>query len=175
MKLLKYLSIIFLISNLLFLNSCGSFKKVDQRTMPDGAEAKARKNVEEGRGAGLGNLLGRGSTNYEFSTSNPMWRASLEILDFLPLTTVDYSGGIIITDWYSDNNEDESIKISVRFLSNEIRADNLKITVHKRDCSKGANCRINLLRNNKISTELLSSIVRKAAMLEKEGKKKSKK
>ena len=60
----------------------------------------------------------KGKTNYEFSTSNPMWRASLETLDFLPLTTVDYSGGMIITDWYSDNNsQSESIKISVRFLS----------------------------------------------------------
>ena len=33
-----------------------------------------------------------------------MWRASLEILDFLPFSTVDYSGGMIITDWYSDDN-----------------------------------------------------------------------
>ena len=49
-----------------------------------------------------------------------MWRASLETLDFLPLTTVDYSGGIIITDWYFDNTgkSEESIKISIRFLSN---------------------------------------------------------
>ena len=65
---------------------------------------RARKNIEEGRGVSLKNIIsGRiGTTNYEFSTSNPMWRASLEILDFLPLTTVDYSGGIIITDWYSE-------------------------------------------------------------------------
>ncbi len=34
-----------------------------------------------------------------------LWRASLEILDFIPLTTVDYSGGIIITDWYNDKNK----------------------------------------------------------------------
>ena len=61
-----------------------------------------------------------------------MWRASLEILDFLPLTTVDYSGGMIITDWYSENSSNESIKITVRFLANEVRADSLKIIVHKK-------------------------------------------
>ena len=75
------------------------YKKVDQRQMPDGAEAKARKNIEEGRGVSVGGLIRKsrgGATNYEFSTSNPMWRASLEILDFLPLSTVDYSGGMII-------------------------------------------------------------------------------
>ena len=65
-----------------------------------------------------------------------MWRASLETLDFLPLTTVDYSGGMIITDWYSDDtNNLKSIKITVRFLSNEIRTDSLKIIVHQKNCS----------------------------------------
>ena len=59
-----------------------------------------------------------GSTNYEFSTSNPMWRASLEVLDFLPLATVDYSGGVIISDWYTDNDPNEALKITVRFLDN---------------------------------------------------------
>ena len=175
MKILKYLSIIFLISNLFFLNSCGMYKKVDQREMPDGAEAKARKNVEQGRGISIGNLGKRGSTNYEFSSSNPMWRSSLEILDFLPLTTVDYSGGIIITDWYSDNSNNDSVKISVRFLSNEIRSDNLKITVHKKICDKGLNCRINLVKNSAISSELLSAILKKAAVFEKENKNKKKK
>ena len=175
MKILKYLSIIFLVSNLFFLNSCGMYKKVDQRQMPDGAEAKARKNVKEGRGISLGNLGRRGSTNYEFSSSNPMWRSSLEILDFLPLTTVDYSGGIIITDWYSDNNNNDSVKISVRFLSNEIRSDNLKITVHKKICDKGLNCRVNLVKNSAISSELLSAILKKAVVFEKENKNKNKK
>ena len=175
MKILKYLSIIFLISNLFFLNSCGMYKKVDQREMPDGAEAKARKNVKEGKGISIGKLGRRGSTNYEFSSSNPMWRSSLEILDFLPLTTVDYSGGIIITDWYSDNSKNDSVKISVRFLSNEIRSDNLKITVHKKICDKGLNCRINLVKNSAISSELLSAILKKAAVFEKENKNKKKK
>ena len=133
----------------------------------------ARKNVEEGRGASIGGLLGRtGNTNYEFSSSNPMWRASLEILDFLPLNTVDYSGGMIISDWYSDSVNNESLKITIRFLSNEVRSDSLKIIVHKKDCGSNQNCKITLLGNSTIVNELRSSIIRKAAVLEKEDKKK---
>ena len=109
---------------LVFLTSCQALKpkKVD-KSVPVNAEKRARQAVDEGRGISLEGLVGgRKGTNYEFSTSNPMWRASLETLDFLPLTTVDYSGGIIITDWYYDNNSSrESIKISLRFLSNDIK------------------------------------------------------
>jgi len=159
------------------LTACGVYEKVDQREMPDGAQAKARKNIEEGKGVSIGGL-GKGlrKTTYEFSTSNPMWRASLETLDFLPLTTVDYSGGIIITDWYSDSNSaKESIKISLRFLANEIRSESLKVIVHQKTCSANLNCRVTLLPNTKIKEELHATILRKAALLEKESKKKKKK
>ncbi len=166
-----------LLTILLALTAC-AYEKVDQRTRPDGAQAKARKNIEEGRGASIGNLtrgIGKGTT-YEFSSSNPMWRASLETLDFLPLTTVDYSGGVIITDWYSDNNSSkESIKISLRFLSNDIRSESLKVIVHQKICSANLNCRVVLLSNTKIKEELHTTILRKAALLEKESKNKKKK
>jgi len=155
--------------------SCGS-KFGDARKTPTNALERARKNVEEGRGASIGGMLGnRGGTNYEFSSSNPMWRATLETLDFLPLSTVDYSGGTVITDWYSENNSNESIKITVRFLSNEVRSDNLKIIVHKKKCSASSNCTTSLLQSNKIETELISTIVQKAALLERADKKKKKK
>ena len=122
----------------------------------------------------LGGLVGkaRGGTNYEFSTSNPMWRASLETLDFLPLTTVDYSGGVIITDWYSDGNKKESIKITLRFLSNEIRSDSLKIIVHKKICNNDLNCSTSLVSSSVIKDELRSTILRKASLFEKAGKNK---
>tara|TARA_X000001036_G_scaffold199863_1_gene188046 strand:+ start:1776 stop:2315 length:540 start_codon:yes stop_codon:yes gene_type:complete len=166
-----------LIMILLVLTACGGFEKVDQRQRPDGAQAKARQNVKEGRGASIGGItrgFGKGTT-YEFSTSNPMWRASLETLDFLPLTTVDYSGGIIITDWYSDNNSaKESIKISLRFLSNDIRSESLKVIVHQKICSTNFDCRVVLLSNTKIREELHTTILRKAALLEKQSKKKKK-
>ena len=108
---------ILIFSVLLLTTACNKSSKLDPNR-PISAEDKRRKNIEEGRGASLkGIIQNRGSTNYEFSSSNPMWRASLETLDFLPLTTVDYSGGVIITDWYSEsNNNKESIKISVIFL-----------------------------------------------------------
>ena len=162
---------------LIFLVSCSAIKreKVDTRKVPINAQERARKNIEEGKGTSLKDILGRGgSTTYEFSTSNAMWRASLELLDFLPLSTVDYSGGMIISDWYSEGVSDESIKITVRFLDNEIRSDSLKITVHKKICKSISNCRITLINNNAIANELLTSIIKKAAEIQKISKKKKK-
>ena len=157
----KKSTITFFLSLLIFTSSCGLYKKVDQRKLPDTAKAKARKNVEEGRGIGIGGIIRGGGTNYEFSTSNPIWRASLETLDFLPMNTVDYSGGIIITDWYSENNSSrESIKITVRFLSNEIRSDSLKIVVHKKICDNTSNCIVNLLTDSVIQNELQTTIIK---------------
>ncbi len=178
---LNFRFILFLLSLLVVLSSCGAGEKlknmrkpVDLAKTPLDPDERARKNIEEGKGISLGSALGRNrNTNYEFSTSNPMWRASLETLDFLPLTTVDYSGGMIITDWYSDTSSDkESIKISLRFLGNDIRGENLKVIVHKKTCNTNLNCKVNLLSKTKIKEELHSAILRKAALLEKEAKKK---
>ena len=105
-----------------------------------------------------------------------MWRASLEILDFLPMTTVDYSGGMIISDWYSDENSNkESIKITIRFLSNEVRSDSLKIIVHKKICKNNLSCSTKILENSSISQQLRTSIIKKAALFEKEAEKSKKK
>ena len=167
----KFISII-LINSLIV--SCGLYKKQTDPNRPLAGPDKAAKNIKEGRGASLGGLVGRGKTTYQFSTSNPMWRASLETLDFLPLTTVDYSGGIIITDWYSDSNGggNESIKISLRFLANDIRSESLKIIVHKKTCSNNLNCKVSLITKSKIKEELHSTILRKAALIEKNSKNK---
>ncbi len=164
----KFITLLILI--IFTATSCGK-KLGDARKTPTNALERARKNVEEGKGASIGGLLKKGGTNFEFSSSNPMWRASLELLDFLPLSTVDYSGGVIISDWYSDNSN-ESIKISVRFLSNEVRSDSLKIIVHKKKCSSSQNCTTTLQKNSKIIDELRRSILSKAATFEKEKKKK---
>ena len=132
------------------------------------AEEKRKRNIEEGKGASIGSILGsRSGTNYEFSSSNPLWRATLETLDFLPLSTVDYSGGVVITDWYSENNNSEAIKITVRFLSNEIRSDGLKIILHKKKCNQNLECTTTLASESKIKNELLSVILKKAALFEK--------
>ena len=164
----KKVVIILLIPLFLILANCN--KNIKDAGL--GAEEKRRKNIEEGRGVSLKGIMGNrgGSTNYEFSSSNPMWRASLETLDFLPLITVDYSGGVIITDWYSDNSGSDSIKITIRFLSNDIRSDSLKIIVHKKICKTSSNCTTNISQSNLIKDELRSTILRKAALLEKSDK-----
>lgn len=171
----------FIIFLAIFLQSCGIGEKVknvrkpvDLRTTPLDPDERARKNIEEGRGISLG-TLGNKKTTYEFSTSNPMWRASLETLDFIPFATVDYSGGMIITDWYSDgsSSQGEALKITVRFLSNEIRSDSLKVIVHKKECTSFNNCNTTLLpETSKIKMALLSEILKKAAVIEKETKQK---
>ena len=167
----RIIILLFSISIFLFTSNCVKFNPVDSKNVPTNSAERARKNVEEGRGVSIGNVLGRNkNTNYEFSTSNPMWRASLETLDFLPLTVVDYSGGVIITDWYGEN-QNESLKITLRFLSNEIRTDSLRITVHQKSCSINSNCKIKILKS-KIEEELIVSIIKKAAILEKDSKKK---
>ena len=171
-KILK--SLIFFLSFSLLLNSCNAFKPkmTNTRDLPVKGTERARKNVEEGRGMSIGNAMKRGSTTYEFSTSNPMWRASLEVLDFLPMNTVDYSGGMIISDWYTSDSSNDSIKISIRFLSNEVRSDSLKIIVHKKKCAETNNCRVSLMDNSTISQELRVAILKKAALYEKESKEK---
>lgn len=169
----------FLIFTFLVVSSCSvpkfaQPKKVDP-SVPIGAKDRARKNIEEGRGVSLKGAIGRrGGTNYEFSTSNPLWRASLEIIDFMPLSTVDYSGGIIITDWYNDSsNANDSIKITVRFMSNEIQSNSIKIIVHNKKCKTDEVCSISEIDSN-IKFELQRSILAKAAALELELKKSKK-
>jgi hypothetical protein len=173
MKFINCIISIFIFIIFLSLNSCGIYKKVDQREMPDGAKAKARKNIEEGRGTSLGTVLGKRGGSFEFSSSNPMWRATLETLDFLPMSTVDYSGGIIITDWYEDDqNPGKSIKITIRFLSNEISANSLKIVVHEKSCTSSNNCSTIIVTNSTIKNELNTVILREAALLKKNQNKK---
>ena len=170
MKKIKFFSTLIIISFFFLISSCN--KNLDPNR-PIGAEEKRKQNIKEGRGASIKGIIGsRGGTNYEFSTSNPMWRATLETLDFLPLSTVDYSGGIVITDWYSEQNSNEALKITIRFLSNEIRSDSIKIIVHKKKCLKNLECTTTLSSGNKINNELLSVILKKAALIEKADKKK---
>ena len=119
--------------------------------------------------------MGGGKTNYQFASSNPMWRATLEILDFLPLSNVDYSGGIIATEWYNEGTSlDESIKITIRFLSNEIRADGLKVIVHKKKCNSKQKCIVKKI-SSALEYELQVAILKKASIFEKEYKRKTRK
>ena len=144
---MKILVIILITISLFSQNACGplKYKKVSAKEFPPDYRERVKKNIEEGRGFRvMGNkTLGGGS--FEFASSNPLWQATLETLDFMPLVSANYSGGIVITDWYSENNSpNESVKISVRFLSNELRSDSIKILVHKKNCNISENCGVNL-------------------------------
>jgi len=162
-----------------FVSSCAIWDPADARKVPANSKERVKKNLEEGRGMSLKGMMGggKGGTNYQFASSNPMWRAALEILDFLPLANVDYSGGIITTDWYNEGTtSNESIKITVRFLTNEIRSDGIRIIVHKKRCNVQQNCTVKKI-TSVLEQELQVAILKKAILFEKQynkGKKKSK-
>ena len=167
----KSIIIISVIIALCLLNSCGIYEPSDARTRSPNAQERVKQNLEEGRGITIGDAFegGTGATAYQFASSNPLWRATLEILDFLPLSNVDYSGGIITTDWYNEGTaSDESIKITVRFLTNEIRADGLKVIVHKKKCNiNSLKCSVKKI-TSALENELQVAILKKAALFERE-------
>ena len=175
-RILFYLSTIIIFS---FLYSCGIYAPSDARKVSPNSKERVKKNLEEGKGLSMKKLMGGGSdgTSYQFASSNPMWRATLEILDFLPLANVDYSGGIITTDWYNEGTaSDESIKITVRFLTNEIRSDGIRIIVHKKRCNIQQKCTVRKISST-LEQELQIAILKKAVLFEREfnkGKKKFK-
>ena len=153
---------------LLLLNGCGNgfFKRSDVKDNPVNVKDRVRKNIEEGRGVRF-NLGGKKGGVFDFASANELWRASVETLDFVPLVNASYSGGIIITDWFNGGkNNNRELKITVRFLSNEIRSDALKIIVHERICTNNS-CITNLI-DSKISSELQLAILKKATLFEKE-------
>ena len=146
------------------LNSCGIYKKTDSRKIPTNANDRIQKNKEEGRGFRLGNLGKNSGTNFQFASSNPLWRAALEKLDFAPLSNVDYAGGIIVTDWFSEGGSGDQVKITIRFLTNEIRSDAVDVTIHKKNCDLKNNCKINKIENT-LNNEIKFAILKKAAQI----------
>ena len=170
----KILLLFFILS--LSLSSCGIYKRSDIKDNPGNVEERVRKNIEEWRGIRFGNLGSSASGGtFDFASSNEMWRASIEILDFVSFTNASYSGGIIITDWFSRNKDKKEIKITVRFLSNEIRAEGIEITIHERICEQNnTNCKITK-KKSKLETEIKIAILKKAARIQLEDSKKYKK
>ena len=161
--------LVFLLGFLIILNSCVKLPGADARKVSPNVKDRVKKNLETGRGFRIDNQLkGRGSGNFEFASSNELWRASLDTIDFMPLTSANYSGGILITDWYSDNNStNESIKITIRFLTNEVRSDALDIKVFYKNCNAELNCSISE-KNSTLKNELKKEILKKAAIYKKQ-------
>ena len=168
---IKLKNLLILLPLLIFLYSCGM--GADARQFPPDAESRVKKNIEEGRGFRFFDDEKKGSGNFDFASSNSLWRASLDAIDFMPLASANYSGGIIITDWYSSNSSSgESVKISIRFLTNEIRSDALDIKVFYKKCSSNENCKV-IEQSQNISKELSKKILTKAAVYEAEAKDKN--
>ena len=175
-KLFKIIIIILIVP--LILSSCktpdGKYKLPggDARKFPANPKERVKQNIEQGKSLQVNKIFGeqRGGV-FDFASSNELWRASLDVIDFMPLSSVNYSGGIIITDWYSsEQNSSDSIKISIRFLTNEIRADALNIKVFNRQCLDTINCKITE-SNGMVGKELKRKILKTAALYKEENKK----
>ena len=167
---------IFYLIVILFLSSCGKdmFTFPSAKDVPIDVNERVEKNIEEGRGISFGGPKRQGGV-FDFASSNEMWRASIEVLDFVSFTNASYSGGIIITDWFSGNNKDEEtrlreLKITVRFLSNEIRADGLKVIVHEKLCSSidKSDCQIQKIESE-ITNQIKLAILKKASIFKEQG------
>ena len=167
-KILYYPIItLFLLSLVSTIVSCGPLKPkyTDLRKVPGEPKAKREKNVREGKGfRAMGLLDKKKGGDFQFASSNEMWRATLDLLDFTPLSNVDYSGGVIITDWFSESSDQDPLKITVRFLSNEIRADGIKVVIHKKICKTINDCKV-VKVDTTLGQEIKLAILKKAAII----------
>ena len=170
------IALLLLFSSTLLISCGGKLPGADARKYDPDPKKRVAKNLEEGRGFRLSEM-GKSSKGgiFEFASSNELWRASLDTIDFMPLASVNYSGGIIITDWYStDQNSNESIKISIRFLTNEIRSDALDIKVFNKKCVTQSNC-VTSEKEGVINNELKTKILKTAAAYQAKKKKRKSK
>ena len=159
----------------LFLNACnGKVPGADARKIPPNYKDRVKKNIEEGRGFTMMGAVEKNKTGeFDFASSNELWRASLDTLEFMPLALANYSGGIIVTDWYSDgSSENESVKISIRFLSNEVRSDAIDVDIFYKKCIATNNCKINK-QDGQLKKEITKQILAKAAVYQKQVKDKN--
>ena len=165
MSKLINLKLILIILLILSTYSCGGKWGADARKVSPDPKQRVKKNLEEGRGFRLNDLRKKSTnTNYEFATSNELWRASLDTIDFMPIATANYSGGIIVTDWYTENQKiGESIKIAIRFLTNEVRSDALDVKIFYKKCETTLDCKITK-SDGVLKKELTKSILKKAAI-----------
>jgi hypothetical protein len=172
---MPFLKILLLFQLLIILNSCGIYRPTSAREYPPDPELRVKKNIEEGRGFRLIDPERKSGTTYEFASSNELWRATLDTIDFMPLTTANYSGGIIVTDWYSGNeNLNENIKITIRFLTNEIRSDALDLKIFYKNCDSSNQCTVTEKQGDLV-TELKKEILKKATIYEQQAKSKKEK
>ena len=166
---------ILLIFTLSLLNSCNIYKRSDIKDNPVNVNERVKRNIQEGRGLRFGSGATRGG-NFDFASSNPLWRGAIDVMDFVPLTNASYSGGIIITEWFSSEKKSENnreLKITIQFMTNEIRADAIKVIVFEKKCDTNNYCNTKKIKS-KLEGELKLAILKKAALFEKDDFKKFK-
>ena len=169
---MRLIKILLLLQLIISVNSCGplAYKKVDARKISSDPDERVAANLKDGKGLKLFDSERKLGTTYEFASSNELWRATLDTIDFMPLTTANYSGGIIVTDWYSDNqNLNENIKITIRFLTNEIRSDALDLKIFYKNCDSSNKCKI-IEKEGNLSKELKKEILKKAIIYQQQAK-----
>ena len=170
LKYLRFTNILIALLFISFSSGCGIYRKTDARKVPVNVHDRVEKNIQEGRSFRIGKGTTRGG-DFDFASSNPLWRASIDIFDFVPLTNASYSGGIIITDWFSAENKNSNntreLKITLKFLTNQIRADAVDVTVFEKICEAN-NCKTNKVKS-KLEKEIKLAILKKATLMEKEG------
>ena len=157
------------------LNSCEAlqYKPTKAGEVPVNVKDRVKKNIEEGKGFRLMGGNKKGGT-FDFASSNELWRPTLDTIDFMPLVSANYSGGIIITDWYNDSSSSgQSVKISVRFLTNEVRSDALDVKIFTKNCDTTVDCKITEDKGTLV-LEITKSILKKAAIYKKQNREKNK-
>ena len=82
-KIISLIALYFVVFQALV--SCGIYRPVDAKKYPPQPELRVKNNIEEGRGFKLTRGFGNGkSGKFEFANANPLWRASLDIIDLCP-------------------------------------------------------------------------------------------
>ena len=92
--------------------------------------------TQDNEGGGFNLFGGRRSSGADteagIGVNSYLWRASLDTLSFMPLSSADPWGGIIITDWYTNPEKpDERFKATVYILDTRLRADALNVAIFK--------------------------------------------
>tara|TARA_A100001015_G_scaffold104001_1_gene115429 strand:- start:34 stop:612 length:579 start_codon:yes stop_codon:yes gene_type:complete len=172
-KLIKFFALT--IFTLSLLNSCNWYKRSDIKDNPVNVDERTKKNIQEGRGFRFGRGANRGG-DFDFASSNPLWRGAIDVMNFVPLSNASYSGGIIITEWFSSENNSQNnreLKITIQFMTNEIRADAIKVLIFEKSCDQINNCKTKKIKS-KLEGELKLAILKKAALFENDDFKKYK-
>ena len=174
----NYTKYLYLLPILALLFSCSKNENQSKEIFEPNVDKRAREAVEKGGITIFGNRtgLGGGGSNVKFANANVMWKATLQAMEEIPLAQIDYSGGIIITDWYGNNNNSEKskqIKITVRFLSDELSSSSLQIINHQKICEQDK-C-TTTLGGNLLNDEIKEKIIISARNLSLQDKKKNNK